>query len=60
MDALSRRTMLLAPVALTGSVLAAAPKKMTLAMHQNTSAGGLPQVAGRLVSRRDQIRGNHQ
>jgi sugar phosphate isomerase/epimerase len=39
MNTLSRRTMLLAPAALSGTVLAAAPKKkMTLAMHQNTSA----------------------
>src|SRR5580698_11242210 len=39
MNELSRRTMLLAPAALSGTVLAAAPKKkMTLAMHQNTSA----------------------
>jgi sugar phosphate isomerase/epimerase len=38
MDTLSRRIMLLAPAALTGPVLAAPRKKMTLAMHQNTSA----------------------
>jgi sugar phosphate isomerase/epimerase len=39
MDTLSRRIMLLAPAALTGTALAAPRKKMTLAMHQNTSAG---------------------
>jgi 2-keto-myo-inositol isomerase len=42
MTTLSRREMLLTPVALTaaGAVAAAAPeKKMTLAIHQNTSAG---------------------
>ncbi len=38
---LSRRTMLLTPVALTAmrALFAAAGKKMTLAIHQNTSAG---------------------
>jgi 2-keto-myo-inositol isomerase len=40
MNTFSRRAMLVTPVALTGAVLDAAPKKkMTLAMHQNTSAG---------------------
>ena len=40
---------MLGSVALTGTVLAAAPKRRWLAMHQNTSAGsGLPQVTGRL------------
>src|ERR1700682_4165899 len=41
MTKLSRRSMLLTPVALTASraLLAASGKKMTLAIHQNTSAG---------------------
>jgi sugar phosphate isomerase/epimerase len=41
MTKLSRRSMLLTPVALTASraLLAASEKKMTLAMHQNTSNG---------------------
>ena len=39
MNTLSRRIMLLAPAALTGTAMAAPRKKMTLAMHQNTSAG---------------------
>jgi 2-keto-myo-inositol isomerase len=40
MNELSRRTALLTPLALSGAVLAAAPKKkMMLAMHQNSSAG---------------------
>jgi 2-keto-myo-inositol isomerase len=40
MNTLSRRAMLVTPVALSGAVLDAAPKKkMTLAMHQNTSSG---------------------
>src|SRR5262252_1107449 len=41
MTAVSRREILLAPVALaaTSAVTAAAEKKMTLAMHQNTSNG---------------------
>ena len=39
MNTLSRRTMLMAPAALTGASLAGAGKKMVLAMHQNTSAG---------------------
>src|SRR5271163_502736 len=39
MNTLSRRIMLLTPVALSGTALAAPRKKMTLAMHQNTSSG---------------------
>ena len=39
MNTLSRRIMLLTPVALSGTAMAAPRKKMTLAMHQNTSAG---------------------
>src|ERR1700686_3921080 len=39
MTTISRRAILLTPVALTAARALSAPKKMTLAIHQNTSSG---------------------